>query len=336
MDCLTDNQINAFLEGNRSDRWEIHLSSCDWCRERLCAQMAENNTDIPNLGGLIDNTVSAAIAHNEKSGKQESHFLFFRRFRGYAFAAGLLLAAGITFYLSLEFREHKEKTPVSSKSDFEISPAPREPKNMPGTAQTPEKERTVYQFDEVEIFPSKKVVRGEIKAPHNKKSVVQLSRKTGTLVEERSKLEVDDNSDTVSIIRISQGTALFNVEPNKYDNFVVITPFAQVKVTGTIFSVTVEKEFAKVNVLEGSVDIIHETKKELSQSLLQGSSALINADSIVISMIESSLTLKARENLLKEYLDALDSNMNPTLHGAIGKKPDRGKPEHNAGIENQN
>jgi tetratricopeptide (TPR) repeat protein len=70
---------------------------------------------------------------------------------------------------------------------------------------------------------------------------------------------------TERAIRLSNGSALFEVEPLQAGQaFVVVTPHARVRVHGTVFSVAVNHGRTSVRVYEGVVSVVDDARPELS------------------------------------------------------------------------
>jgi ferric-dicitrate binding protein FerR (iron transport regulator) len=146
--------------------------------------------------------------------------------------------------------------------------------------------------------------RGAIPLPAPRQGVIPLAGRSAILAEAGAKLVVRAEADSVAAIELFRGSALFVVEPKRYRSFTVLTPHVQVRVTGTIFRVSVDSLRTEVAVLEGSVDILRHGDRERLLSLAEGHCAEAQPDTVVMRMIRDSRTLAGRGRLLEQILAA--------------------------------
>ncbi len=167
---------------------------------------------------------------------------------------------------------------------------------------------TISAFDTIKEFSAQDIARFEIKLPPKKKSVVYLSKNSGFLAERNANITIVNNNDSVVTLSMKKGSAVFNVEKNRYKRFAVITPHVEVRVAGTIFRVTVSQKKSDVTVIEGKVTVttMKGTQEELT--LTKGKTAYVSGEMLIRDIIEKSKMLKLRENLLKSYLQYMQKS----------------------------
>ncbi len=195
----------------------------------------------------------------------------------YLLAASLLLAAGIVAVLFL-LPTHLGTPPVVS---------------------TPP---TRYEFESVPVYSLDHKRGGAIAIGHQE-SIIVIDTQTAALAGQRTAIVCNEFRDTAITLDMSSGTALFSVEKGKYRYFKVITPFATVKVTGTVFRVDIGSRCCFVSVENGSVDVEH-NGKPLSLPVRPGETVRADADTLMQVWIEESIdTLVSRRKLLAGFLE---------------------------------
>lgn len=157
-------------------------------------------------------------------------------------------------------------------------------------------------YDTINEYYAGKPIKSSISLPPQEKGVVYLSKNSGFLAEEGTDVTIINNSDSVVTLSMTKGSAVFTVEKNSYKRFAVITPFAEVRVVGTIFQVSVFQHKTNIKVVEGSVTITTIQGIQETLTLTKGKNVYVSEDSLVQDVIKRSKMLKQRENLLKSYL----------------------------------
>jgi hypothetical protein len=110
--------------------------------------------------------------------------------------------------------------------------------------------------------------------------------------------------DTSVFLDIASGAVLFTVEKGRYRKFTIITPYAKVSVTGTVFRVDVMEKFTKVSVIEGSVTVQHAINSE-EVHLVQGNVAVADTGTVTFFESEKSFSIRLPE---RKLLDAFLEN----------------------------
>lgn len=312
MDCLTKSQILDYFRGNKSELFEKHLADCASCREQLLTIVAEQNRDSNVPTELADKTIKSIIS--KRMMKKEKpmpvkRFVFPLSVPSLVkFAAAACLAAAILvgyYFIQGSFQHY------AALKKHAVSPSIQSGKNgrnfggknevFPETVVVENngmpRKNTVLVFDSITINV------GKIPVARDREALVRFGKETGIAAGPAAVINVKARSDTTALIELTKGSALFSIEKNKYKEFVVQTPTVRIVVTGTVFSVMADSAYTMVNVMEGSVRLQHQNKSTITTTLLQGSGAFANSDSIIRVMIENSQLLKAREKLLREYIE---------------------------------
>ncbi|MBL8026609.1 MAG: FecR domain-containing protein [Fibrobacteres bacterium] len=102
----------------------------------------------------------------------------------------------------------------------------------------------------------------EMREPPAPARVIKFDRKTHAVPSQTAAVRIVSQSESEAVAAIDSGSALFSVEPNRYASFVVETPDAEIRVTGTVFDVWVSEGSTKVTVLEGKVIVNYKKLKE--------------------------------------------------------------------------
>ena len=193
-------------------------------------------------------------------------------------AASLLLAAGIATAL-LHPHLRRRNAPISVN-----------------------RHQTVYEFDSVPVF-SLRHSEGSSIAITGKKGIISIDTGTAAVAEQQTAITCNEFRDTAITLGMNAGTALFSVEKGKYRYFRVITPYATVTVTGTVFRVNIEPQCCFVSVENGSVDVRH-SGKEITLPVHPGETVRADTDTLMQVWVERSIDeLVARKKLLAGFLE---------------------------------
>jgi hypothetical protein len=132
--------------------------------------------------------------------------------------------------------------------------------------------------------------------------LLYIGKKTAGFIGANTKMTYA-KKDTSVFLDIASGSVLFTVEKGRYHKFTIITPFAKISVTGTVFRVDAMEKFTKVSVIEGSVTVHHATNSE-EVHLLQGNVALADTGSVTFFESEKSFSIHLPERkLLNAFLE---------------------------------
>jgi hypothetical protein len=313
MNCLNKKEIQAYLSGDRTDDVEEHLASCDDCLTLLTQCHLESAKAQNQPAKLVKKTIDQIIARqtseaddrdrsSDVNGSAAARWWFGRpvwQQAGIAFAV-MALAAGtlIIGFLPASKKHYAIASAASAVTYVEL----QEPLGELV------RQRSVL-MDSVVVKPLSeppRIAHGTIRTG-GRAGVVKISRKTGMLADDSTTVSVSAKDTSDVTIDLSQGTSTFTVEKGRYHSFVVLTPTARVLVTGTVFTVSVVDGYTSVDVGRGSVDVASRNPQSKHTILEDGDSAVINDDSVVVYLVKNSGMYRARERLLKDFLEYLEA-----------------------------
>ena len=214
----------------------------------------------------------------------------------------LILIASAAIFLTL-----RNTTPTQRFSDkLQTTDTYRDKSKNDYTTDTEfnnnEELETISAFDTIKEFSAPDIALSNIKLPPRRKGIVYLSKNSGFLAEKNANIRIIANTDSVVTLSMKKGSAVFNVDKNRYQRFVVITPHVEVRVVGTIFRVTVTSKKSNITVIEGRVTVTTMQGAQEELSLTKGKTAYVSEEMLTRDIIKKSRMLKLRENLLKSYL----------------------------------
>jgi len=304
MNCLTKQQMNEYLHGNALPGAEEHLAICRSCRTALLTIRSQEFKDITVSKPLVDKTIVSMLAAGtpETVPELERKTVFFTiRRQIYALAAMIVMIMIAVFY----FSGHYRKAPAAFNSGTS-SVALK--KNVSVDSSSISQTLHVW-LDTQKIMDVKEVKNGILIRPQQK-NIVRIGAKTGALIEPSTVLHIKKHTNNEVEIELASGRALFTVEKNRYRSFSVQTPHVRIVVTGTVFSVKVDDYQTTIQVIEGSVQLLHEEKPDHEKSLEQGNEAVASGDSIDITEVMNNLIAKKRGKLLRDYIQSTVFNDN--------------------------
>lgn len=249
----------------------------------LASETAWNELAVPeherNAGSIPDEELRRMITEAVATRNQHTAVpsLFRTSAARYLLAASLLLAAGIAAALFLLPMHH----------------------GTPPVATAPP---TRYEFESVPVY-SLDHTKGDTIAVGHRESIIAIDTQTAAIAGQQTAIVCNEFRDTAITLDMSSGTALFSVEKGKYRYFTVITPFATVKVTGTVFRVNIEARCCFVSVENGAVDVSH-TSKSLSIPVHPGETVRADADTLMQVWVDRSIDeMTASRTLLADFLE---------------------------------
>ncbi|MBN1760885.1 MAG: FecR domain-containing protein [Chitinispirillaceae bacterium] len=200
----------------------------------------------------------------------------------YLMAASLLLAVALGAMLL--YPRFRRETPLTE--------------HRSNRQQTP----TVYEFESVPVFALDHSEGSSITIAQTE-GIISIDTNTAAVAEVQTAITCSEFRDTAITLDMNAGTALFSVEKGKYRHFRVITPYAEVTVTGTVFRVNIESGCCFVSVENGSVDVSH-TGKPLSIPVHQGETVRADADTLMQVWVDRSIDeMISRRKLLTGFLE---------------------------------
>lgn len=330
MKCLNDQQISDYLHGYKSEENELHLADCGNCRKNLLKFLSQSNPSSNITSSLKKETIKAiryAIKTEQKSQSRPQLIFHFNTRIKFAMAAGLLVAATygavmhkaiIQHYFNHALQVLHATSSISRQAVKENDTAIVKSSVLQSTKVGATNCPAITGYDTMK----NPTAHGR---PHKEKeSIIRLGKASGIFAEPKTSITVMIQTDTNASIEMSQGNALFSIEPKRYRSFVVKTPTAVITVTGTVFSLFVDNKYTMVNVAEGSVRLSHQFKPQI-ETVERGNGAVVDKDSIISMMLENSPIFKEREHLLQEYIQ--QAIIGTTAHDTATKQAVSNKAE---------
>lgn len=136
---------------------------------------------------------------------------------------------------------------------------------------------------------------------------IKLSKNASYIKKKLSNFEILKNNDSIAIIHLQKGEMQFFVKTGSYKKFAVITNHAEIRVTGTIFSISTDEITTNATVYKGSVLITD--KSGTQTSLDANSSKTLKITPTGIDEIEllNVLNFDTSKSFLKEFLSQYDN-----------------------------
>ncbi|KMQ50552.1 hypothetical protein CHISP_2545 [Chitinispirillum alkaliphilum] len=171
---------------------------------------------------------------------------------------------------------------------------------MKGNKETNALEQHAFQYIRERELP---------KTDSAEKTILSLGHSTAALVQKQTEILPEKQAtDSIKEIALSSGSALFNVNRKHYKRFSVITPHADITVTGTVFRVCVDEYGTEVKVQSGSVLVKHLQRGE-TVTLLERQSLLLTKDSLYKDLYRFSIEEIEERKLLDGFLRKTTSRM---------------------------
>jgi hypothetical protein len=165
----------------------------------------------------------------------------------------------------------------------------------------------------IQSIANKDVVESKQFRTDSGDGLLYIDKKTAGFIGTNTKMTYA-KKDTSVFLDIASGSVLFTVEKGRYHKFTIITPYAKISVTGTVFRVDALENFTKVSVIEGSVTVQHATNSE-EVHLLQGNVAVADTGSVTFFESEKSFSIRLPE---RKLLDAfLENSINEMSDGIL-------------------
>ena len=292
----------AIMEWANNDLLPVQkddLSSEEWFGACIPQKKADWETE--QLNSYSDNTWNQLIGKAFSNARPQAEFItddldiFSKRsLIHYLIAASLILVVGISFVFINQNRNNN----IERLSHSTLS------------ADTP---ASLSNRNSTAVNLAKKPVKKSLPAADTSWNLYQLGSKTKAVVNRNSRFKKIVSNDSIIIVSLDYGSAEFIVEKKRYSAFIVKTPFAEIHVTGTIFTVNVGKTFSLTGVKEGSVLVTHLTGK-VSSIIKTGESVLANEDTLlaVLEKRASQPVLRPHTSINVEFPDPY---RNPRIPG---------------------
>ena len=160
-------------------------------------------------------------------------------------------------------------------------------------------ERSNERISSIQSIANKDVVESKRFQTDSGNGLLYIGRKTAGFIGTNTKMTYA-KKDTSIFLDITSGSILFTVEKGKYNKFTIITPYAKINVTGTVFRIDALNKFTKVSVIEGSVTVHHVINNEEVQ-LFEGNVAVADTESVTFFKSDDDFTIRLPQ---RKLLDA--------------------------------
>jgi TolA-binding protein len=267
---MTDADIKGYLGGNRCEEWEAHFAGCDDCRARMLDILAGEQPrkgDALHLASVTDRVLL-------QTGKQARIFRFPIPYR-YALAAGIVVAAAAGFLGGL----------LVSKRERAVADTP--PPCV--AASTPLVAQAGPAFPPMRLYGPR---------------YATIGARTGYCADNQALIAVREKSAAKVRIQLNRGMTLFEVQKGRFARFEVETPFADIRVTGTVFAVSVDSAYTRVSVLEGSVRIENRRIAARAVDIAAGAEAVMGRDTLMSAASPVRAQLDSLRIALHGFLSA--------------------------------
>ena len=164
-------------------------------------------------------------------------------------------------------------------------------------------ERSNERISLIQSIANKDVVESKKFQTDSGSGLLYIGRKTAGFIGTNTKMTYA-KKDTSIFLDITSGSILFTVEKGKYNKFTIITPYAKINVTGTVFRIDALNKFTKISVIEGSVTVHHAINNE-EVKLLEGNVAVADTESVTFFQSDNEFSIRLPQ---RKLLDAFLKN----------------------------
>ncbi len=246
---------------------------------------------------LLEESFAAAHTAELTESAQKKHLLFPRPLRYLAAACLIGVVAGVAALGVFRISKQKHLVEVVAISHVSNGAASMQP----ATDGKLSERRTSIIFDSLTIYSAQRADTRPMR-PDTRAGIVRIGPKTAILLEKNASVSITSHLDSAIGVSMQSGTALYTVEKNRYRCFTVATPASEIRVTGTIFRLTVDDETTVLSVLEGSV----RSRRNNDTSFITvpaGMSARITRRERSLVPGDTSAMLQSQCNLLHDFLE---------------------------------
>lgn len=125
-----------------------------------------------------------------------------------------------------------------------------------------------YQVEHVQ--KTTEHVPENIAIPQSGKSIARIADNAMMVSEEGTRVKVLESGDSATTIIVAQGNVSLDVRGNVDGDYTVVTPHIAVTLHGTVVRTVVTELETEINVLEGSVSVVHRYDHSASRELEAG------------------------------------------------------------------
>lgn len=149
-----------------------------------------------------------------------------------------------------------------------------------------------------------------IAIPQSGKSVARIADNATMVCEEGTRVKVLESGDSAATIIIAQGNVCLDVRGTISDAYTVVTPHMAVTLHGTVVRMVVTELETEVNVLEGSVAVVHRYDHSTSRMLEAGHIVFADCKSLKTETRLSRDVCESRIVMLRAYVRWIQQQKN--------------------------
>ncbi len=173
--------------------------------------------------------------------------------------------------------------------------------NRDTTGNIISEEKIIYS--QVDKAPEKKKNEAILIVNKNEYQPVKLSQKAYYIDKGKSLFKILKNNDSTILINLIKGELQFSVKTGSYKKFAVITRHAEVRVTGTIFSVYTDSSNTNTTVYRGSVLITDKSGVQTILKANESNTLNINFEGTINMQRKNLSIIDTSKSFLNEFLN---------------------------------
>lgn len=153
-------------------------------------------------------------------------------------------------------------------------------------------------------------IPGSHPIPQSGKSITRITSDAVLISEEGTRARVVTVGDTAATVIIAQGNVSLDVKGTSGGTYSVVTPHTAVTLHGTVIRAVVTELETEINVLEGSVEVVHRYNSDVTRRLHAGHIVFADSRSLETETRLTPEVCSSRKNLLRAYVQWVQEQKN--------------------------
>jgi hypothetical protein len=153
-------------------------------------------------------------------------------------------------------------------------------------------------------------IPGSHPIPQSGKSITRITSDAVLISEEGTRARVVSVGDTATTVIVAQGNVSLDVKGTSGGAYTVVTPHTAVTLHGTVVRVVVTELETEINVLEGSVEVVHRYNTDVARELHAGHIVFADSRSLETETRLTPEVCNSRKNLLRAYVQWVQEQKN--------------------------
>ena len=149
-----------------------------------------------------------------------------------------------------------------------------------------------------------------ITIPQSGKSIARIADNAFMVSEEGTRVKVLESGDSAATIIIAQGNVSLDVRGTTVNTYTVVTPHMAVTLHGTVVRLVVTELETELNVLEGSVAIVHRYDHSVTRELEAGHIVFADCKSLKTETRLTPEVCESRIEMLRAYVRWIEEQKN--------------------------